>query len=65
MEPKTRHISQSIIRSKWTILSDDAQVKAEKIFHSVELPVLARFMTEQKKTEAQRTMKSLIQTWVF
>ena len=62
MKPTVKHISQSTIRSKWTALDEDAQAKVASIFRSIELPVLARYASEQKKIEAQLTLGSVTST---
>lgn len=65
MKPKTKYISQAVVRSKWVILPEAAQLKAGEILHSIELPVLAKYTSDQKKIEAQRIVQSLIQMWVL
>lgn len=65
MKPIVKHISQSTIRSRWTSLDEDAQAKVASIFRSIELPVLARYASEQKKIEAQHTIGSVTATWVL
>lgn len=62
MKPIVKHISQSTIRSRWTSLDEDAQAKVASIFRSIELPVLARYASEQKKIEAQHTIGSVTAT---
>ena len=51
--------SQNIMRSKWTTLNRDAQMKVEELLHSIELPVLATYSLEQRQVEAQLTLRSL------
>ncbi|CAD6575426.1 MAG: hypothetical protein ASARMPREDX12_007289 [Alectoria sarmentosa] len=62
--PKSRvkHVSQDIIRSKWTALDEDARAKAEKLLRSIELPVLASYSSEQRKIEAQVALRSITGT---
>lgn len=62
LKPKIKHVSQSIIRSKWTVLDEVAQAKVVGLFCSVELPVLARYASDQKKIEAQAAIGSITQT---
>ncbi len=62
LKPIVKHISQSTIRSRWTFLDEDAQAKVASIFRSIELPVLARYASEQKKIEAQLTIGSVTRT---
>ena len=64
MRLQIKYISQDMIRSKWTTLDEDAQTRIEEILRSVELPVLARYTSEQKKIDAQDTVTSLTQTSV-
>ena len=65
LKPRVKHISQTTIRSKWTGLSEVAQTRVANLFRSVELPVLARCISEQKKIEAQVTLRSLSRTLVY
>ena len=62
MKPTVKHISQTTIRSKWAALDEDTQAKVASIFRSIELPVLARYASEQKKIEAQLTLGSVTTT---
>ena len=54
-----KHISQDIIRSKWTVLDADAQAKVEELLRSMELPILANYSSEQRKLEAQIALRSI------
>lgn len=65
MKPIIKHVSQTTIRSRWTFLDEDAQAKVVNILRSIELPVLARYASEQKKIEAQLTIGSVTKTWVL
>ena len=58
------HVSQDIIRSKWTILNGDAQAKVEELLRSIDLPVLASYSLEQRKVEAQVALRSITGTSV-
>lgn len=54
-----KHVSQDIIRSKWTVLDADAQAKVEELLRSTELPILANYSSEQRKLEAQVALRSI------
>ena len=54
-----KHVSQDIIRSKWTVLDADAQAKVEKLLRSMEPPILANYSSEQRKLEAQVALRSI------
>ena len=62
LKSRVEHISQDIIRSKWTVLDGDAQAKVEELLRSVELPVLAKYSSEQRKIEAQVALRSITET---
>lgn len=62
LKPRVKHVSQDIIRSKWTILDGDAQLKVDELLRSIELPVLARYSLEQRKIEAQTAVRSITRT---
>ncbi|KAL2041000.1 hypothetical protein N7G274_006458 [Stereocaulon virgatum] len=62
LKPRVKHISQNTIRTRWTVLDEDAQAKVAAIFHAIELPVLARHASEQKKVEAQAILASVTRT---
>lgn len=59
MKSRVKHVSQNIIRSKWTVLDGDAQAKVEELLRSTELPVLASYSSEQRKIEAQIALRSI------
>lgn len=62
LKPRVKHVSQDIIRSKWTILDGDAQAEIEELLRSVELPVLANYSSEQGKIRAQAALRSITGT---
>lgn len=64
LKPRLKHISHNTIKKKWTVLDEHTQVKVAAIFRSIELPVLARHASEQKKIEAQAVLASVTRTWV-
>jgi hypothetical protein len=47
------------------VLDEDAEAKVNAILRSIEMPVLARHISEWKKIEAQRTLGSLIRTYAI
>ncbi|KAF6237885.1 hypothetical protein HO173_004086 [Letharia columbiana] len=59
MKSRVKHVSQNIIRSKWTVLDGDAQAKVEELLRSTELPVLASYSSEQRKIVAQIALRSI------
>lgn len=62
--PRIKHVSRDTILSRWTILDEDTQAKVQDVLRSVEMPVLARHISEQKKIKAQGAIGSLTQTYV-
>ena len=64
LKPRVKHISHNTIKTKWKVLEEHTQVKVAAIFRSIELPVLARHASEQKKVEAQAILASVTRTWV-
>ena len=64
LKPRVKHISHNTIKTKWTVLDEHTQVKVAAVFRSIELPVLARHASEQKKVEAQAILASVTRTWV-
>lgn len=62
LEPRVKHVSKDIIRSKWMVLDGDVQVKVDELLRSIELPVLARYSSEQRKIEAQVALRSITRT---
>ncbi len=65
LKPKIKHISRNTILSRWMVLDEDAEAKVNAILRSIEMPVLARHISEWKKIEAQRTLGSLIRTYAI
>ena len=62
LKPRVKHVSQHTIKTKWTVLNANAQAKVAAIFRAIELPVLARHASEQKKVEAQVILASVTRT---
>ncbi|KAL2376473.1 hypothetical protein RJZ90_007498 [Blastomyces dermatitidis] len=53
LKPRTRHISERTIKTKWTTLPDSVQEKIKELFRSIERPVVVRHRDERKRIEAQ------------
>ncbi|OAX84288.1 hypothetical protein ACJ72_01353 [Emergomyces africanus] len=53
LKPRTRHISERTIKTKWTTLPDSVQEKVKELFRSIERPVITRHRDERKRIEAQ------------
>ncbi|KAL9074265.1 MAG: hypothetical protein Q9161_002459 [Pseudevernia consocians] len=62
LKSRVKHVSQDIIRSRWTVLGGDAQSKVEELLRSIELPVLSTYSSEQRKIEAQVVLRSITGT---
>ncbi|KAL9138058.1 MAG: hypothetical protein Q9175_000711 [Cornicularia normoerica] len=62
LKSRVKHVSQDIIRSKWTVLDGDAQAKVEELFRSIELPVLANYSSKQRKIEAHVALGAITGT---
>lgn len=62
LKPRIKHVSQDIVLSRWTVLDEGARAQVQGILRSIEMPVLARHTSEQKKIEAQGTIGSLTRT---
>ncbi|OJD17224.1 hypothetical protein AJ78_02661 [Emergomyces pasteurianus Ep9510] len=53
LKPRTRHIAERTIKTKWTTLPDSVQEKVKELFRSIERPVITRHRDERKRIEAQ------------
>ena len=62
LKSRVKHVSQDIIRSKWTVLDGDAQAKVEELFRSIELPVLANYSSKQRKIKAHIALGAITGT---
>ncbi|WEW57163.1 hypothetical protein PRK78_002625 [Emydomyces testavorans] len=54
--PRTRHISERVIKAKWTTLPEAIQDRIKELFHSIELPVLTKQRDEKKRIQAQTAL---------
>ncbi|KAK2802670.1 hypothetical protein FQN50_007278 [Emmonsiellopsis sp. PD_5] len=53
LKPRTCHIAEHTIKTKWTTLPDSVQEKVKELFHSIERPVITRHRDERKRIDAQ------------
>ncbi|EEH11557.1 conserved hypothetical protein [Histoplasma capsulatum G186AR] len=53
LKPRTRHIAERTIKTKWTTLPDSVQGMIKDLFRSIERPVVMRHRDERKRIEAQ------------
>ncbi|KAK2806622.1 hypothetical protein FQN51_006588 [Onygenales sp. PD_10] len=53
LKPRTRHIAEHTIKTKWTTLPDSVQEKVKELFRSIERPVITRHRDERKRIDAQ------------
>ncbi|KAG8531047.1 uncharacterized protein KY384_004404 [Bacidia gigantensis] len=57
--PRVQHVSQKTVEKKWAPLDPAAQQSIEQLIQSIQIPVLAKFPTEQNKAEAQELLQSI------
>ncbi|PGH12788.1 hypothetical protein AJ79_04012 [Helicocarpus griseus UAMH5409] len=53
LKPRTRHIAERTIKTKWTTLPDSVQEKVKELFRAIERPVITRHRDERKRIDAQ------------
>lgn len=63
--PRTRHISERVVKSKWTTLPEPVQDRVKELFRLTELPVLTRQMNEKKRIEAQSALSTVRKKYVY
>ncbi|KMP05392.1 hypothetical protein CIRG_05073 [Coccidioides immitis RMSCC 2394] len=57
--PRTRHVSEKTVKSKWTTLPEPVQDRIKDLFHAVEFPVLTRQREGRKRVEAQSALNAV------
>ncbi|EEP81534.1 conserved hypothetical protein [Uncinocarpus reesii 1704] len=57
--PRTRHISERTVKSKWAPLSEPIQDRIKELFQATELPVLTRQKDGKKRVEAQSALSAV------
>ncbi|KAL2351929.1 CENP-Q, a CENPA-CAD centromere complex subunit-domain-containing protein [Cryomyces antarcticus] len=60
LKPRTRHVSQATIRTRWTTLPAPAQSQIRSLLLAAKRSVLASHPTEQRRTEADAAISILI-----
>lgn len=60
LKPQVRHISEQMIKKKWTTLPESVQSKVRQLFKAVEQPVIIRDRDEKKRMDAQTAMKAVV-----
>ncbi|TKA62966.1 hypothetical protein B0A49_11021 [Cryomyces minteri] len=60
LKPRTRHVSQATIRTKWTSLPAPAQSQIRSLLLAAKRSVLASHPAEQRRTEADAAISILI-----
>lgn len=63
--PRTRHISERVVKSKWAPLSEPVQDRVNELFRLTELPVLTRQRVEKKRIEAQSVLSIVKKKYVY
>ncbi|KAL4992290.1 CENP-Q, a CENPA-CAD centromere complex subunit-domain-containing protein [Aspergillus falconensis] len=60
LKPQVRHVSERIIKSKWSTLPEPTQDKIRDMLRALERPVIVRQQNERKRYEAQAAVQAVV-----